>query len=235
MPRTGRAIRTLPGDTGFRCVSFSPDGRLVAAGGGIEGERGVGDVKIWEVDTGRERPTTAGHGAWGLALSPDGRRLATGGTDQAVRIWDTASGQEILTLRGHMDYVMGVAFSPDGHRLFSASGDRTVRIWDAGPWREGERAGEELFTLRGHSDGVTALAFHPRERRLVTGSLDGGLEVWDTRTGRYRPHPSTGYPGGPRRAYSPDGTLVAAAGRPGAFVTVLDATTGEELRRLGIG
>ena len=68
--RTGKAIRTFPGDTSFRRVAFSPDGRLIAAGGGKEGEQGVGNVKIWEVRTGRERSPITGHGALGRGVQP---------------------------------------------------------------------------------------------------------------------------------------------------------------------
>jgi WD40 repeat protein len=66
-----------------------------------------------------------------VAFSPDGKRLASAGRDQTVKVWDVASGQETLTLKGHTDWVTSVAFSPDGMRLASASYDRTVKIWDA--------------------------------------------------------------------------------------------------------
>src|SRR5262249_51515247 len=65
-----------------------------------------------------------------VAVRPDGRQLATAGTDRTVRLWDAVTGQEVRTLRGHGDQVLGVAYSPDGRRLASASNDQTVRLWD---------------------------------------------------------------------------------------------------------
>ena len=77
--------------------------------------------------------------------APDGRRLATGSLDFTIKLWDTTTGEEVFTLRGHTAGVLRVAFSPDGRRLASGSIDRTVRVWDtsepaAGAWlrREAE-------------------------------------------------------------------------------------------------
>jgi WD40 repeat protein len=67
-----------------------------------------------------------------VAFSPDGRRLASASHDNTVRVWDTASGQEVLTLHGHGQEVQSVAFSPDGRFLASAGRDGTVRLWDGG-------------------------------------------------------------------------------------------------------
>jgi WD40 repeat protein len=66
-----------------------------------------------------------------VAFSPDGRRLASAGTDRAVKLWDVSSGQELLTLRGHSDEALAAVFSPDGRRLATSGRDGVIRIWDA--------------------------------------------------------------------------------------------------------
>ena len=72
----------------------------------------------------------SGGGSGARPLSPDGKRIASGGDDNTVRIWDGASGYEVMTLKGHTGSVRSVTFSPDGRRLASGSLDGTIMIWD---------------------------------------------------------------------------------------------------------
>lgn len=64
-----------------------------------------------------------------VALSPNGKRAASGSNDGAVRVWDLAAGKEVRQITGHTGTVNAVAFSPDDRRLASGSEDQTIRLW----------------------------------------------------------------------------------------------------------
>lgn len=87
----------------------------------------------------------------------------TAGYDKTVKLWDAATGQELLTLKGHRSFVTSVAFSSDGKRLVSASNDDTIKLWDAA-------TGQELLTLKGHTDSAMSVAFSPDGKRLASAA-----------------------------------------------------------------
>jgi WD40 repeat protein len=119
------------------------------------------------------RARVAGPGL-SVAFSPDGRRLATGGEANTVKIWDVQNGQPLQTLQGHNGDVYAVAFSPndDGRWVASAGEDSAVKIWDS-------HTGKLVHSFRGHTGLVSSLAFSPKGRLLVSGSRDHTVKVWD--------------------------------------------------------
>jgi WD40 repeat protein/serine/threonine protein kinase len=118
-----------------------------------------------------------------LAFSPDGKRLAVGGDDKLVHVWDLAGGKEVLTLTGHRRSVLRVTFSRDGRRLASASGGlhtrdaSEIKVWDAA-------TGKELLNIP-DPEGFHALAFSPDSKRLAAApSGSRPVKVWDAETGK---------------------------------------------------
>jgi WD40 repeat protein len=133
---TGRQVGTLGQSFDEGTMAFHPDGRRLA--------RSIGaDILILDMASGLEVLRLRGHTALvsGMAFNSTGGRLASAGHDGTVKLWDMATGREILSLiHGKGDPVTGVSISPDGLQIVSTSESGTIKVWDATPLSESPSA-----------------------------------------------------------------------------------------------
>jgi hypothetical protein len=103
----------------------------------------------------------AGHTeeVFAAVFHPDGQRIASGGRDRVVRLWDAERGEELVRLPGHTNYIFSLAFSPDGVTLASGSGDSTVRLWETAPLSGRLEARRDLAALKDEAEAVVARLF----------------------------------------------------------------------------
>jgi WD40 repeat protein/flagellar biosynthesis GTPase FlhF len=201
------AVHRLLPAVGLRAVDFSPDNRLLAGAGDD------GAVHVWDASTGAplEALRHDGGPVWTVAFSSNGELLASGGADATARLWSVAGGLPLVafdhpagaTRRG----VFSVSFSPDGRRLLTVGGDRLARVFDI--------ARKKLDLSLNNTTLVSAAVFSHDGRLIATGSganTDPLIRVWNSSNGEpaFQPLRGTGFVNA--LAFSPDDSLLAAAG-----------------------
>lgn len=193
-------------------VAYSANGEWIISGGF------KGRTEIWNAHTGEQLMMLSNPGSvriYALAVSPDGKTIATGQMDGTITIWDTTDKKIDRMFHGHHSGVWSLSYHPDGKQLASAGGDRTVKVWNL-------ESGKLVFDIRGHMDRVTCVAFNPDGSKLVSASDDGNIMLWNA-------HDSGDVdtlPLGSAPSLSADGSRLATSRR------VLDLNTGEVLLEL---
>ncbi len=195
---TGRIFRTLTGHTGsIYALCLSPNGQIFVSGGRDT------TLKVWNLDTvgnyNSISPTSrvigdglmctlTGHSDSinCLAISPDGKILASGSEDNTIKLWDLHTEECLATLEGHEAGVKSVAITPDGQLLVSGSADNTIKLWEL-PDEVGEPiCADPIYTLTGHTDWVKCLAISPDGQTLASGSHDKTIKLWQLETGELK-------------------------------------------------
>jgi WD40 repeat protein len=145
---------------------------------------------MWDVKSGKQIGDDWRDGeskVYGIALSPDGKKVVSGSEDGAVRLWDIDTGKIITKWMGHKDKVKPVCWSRDGRRVLSGSEDGTARQWDVEPEK-----GQTIFTSieTGHQE-VRAVVYSPDTTLIATGGsheaagyADYFIKIWDAKTGK---------------------------------------------------
>jgi hypothetical protein len=164
-----------------------------------------------------------GDSSWvnSIAISYDGKFLAYGGGDNAVRLWDIETGKLLQTLEEHSDPVSLVMFSPDGEFIVSGSNDNTIILWD-------RKSGKPTQTFDWNSDCVNSTTFSPDGRFIAYGGEDNNIYLWDIKKRRpfqtFRSHSECANP----IAFSSDNKFVIHGDTDG-IVRILDLNTDETI------
>ncbi len=142
---------------------------------------------------------------WTVAISPDGKTVASAGDDKEIRLWNLADGKTSRVLAGHTALVRSMLWSADGKSLFSGSFDKTIRQWDT-------QTGEVTSTLTSEF-GVFYISLSKDEKLLASGSADDRPRVWNLKEQRLVLEPEGHTATTWAAAISPDGKLLASGGR----------------------
>lgn len=206
---------------GIKSVVFSPNGKLLASGGGNEQ-----NVKLWDTSTGQELLTLNFAGFLNsLAFSPNGEILATAGNDNSnyenIVLWNAATGQKLRAIKVDFPTVTSVAFSPSDNVLASGNSDGSIKFWDVA-------TGKELKTFNGHSEQVNSVSFSSNGKLLASGSNDKNVKLWDVATGKVI-KTFDGHPNWVNSVVlSPDGNTLASADQDNE-INIWDTATGKKL------
>ena len=167
-------LGTLPYPEGeIFSLSFSLNGELLLAAGGVGGKSGT--AAVWKVRTG-ERLGTYGKfydTLYAADISPDHKMVAVGGTDRKVKVFDAADGSLLYEMDKHNDWIYSIKFSPDGELL--ATGDRAGGLYY---WQAAN--GRFVEPLNGHNGPIHDMTYTYDSNIMATAGDDGTVILWDT-------------------------------------------------------
>jgi hypothetical protein len=224
--RTNRELAVLKGHTNVVLgVQFSPDGKLLASAGGLDGT-----ARVWEVATGKllhkfnlpDKDTVNG-----VAFSPDGKMVAACGFKGKLPVWDVVTGKQVDVFAGVEARCL--EYSPDGKTLAWGSSPQSVRLRDLA-------TGKEQFLAGVNMTIVKTIAFSPDSKIIAMagshrgdqGKVDNVIRVWDIaqrqEVRQLRGHGQNVY----HVVFRSDGKLLASTGQDGT-VRLWDVATGKQL------
>lgn len=222
----GRELFHIPGTSEpndfvtTKRIAYSLDGKLL-----VTCDRNL--VKEYDPASGELLRTLTGHNAFvtAIAISVDGKHIASGGLDGLTIIWDMSTGDALHQLVSHADAVEELTFSPDGKWLVTAGDDAAMRIWDA-------NTGALLQEYTDFTGVVLGATFSPDGRQFAFS--DGSLHVWQfSQDGdTINNQELFTLPAAVSDSFSPDGKFIAGTGGSdpgGNAVSIWDATTGREV------
>ena len=180
-------------------LSFSPDGKSLASGGGVPSRSG--ELKVWNIADGKlVCANTESHSDTisGISFSPDGKYIATAATDRFVKVFNMDGAVLERSFEGHTNHVLDVAWRADGFVLASGGADQVVKEWDF-------EKGNQKQTVKGHTKGVSSIAYMGTGEKLISSSGDQSVRIAN------KPLPDAGT-FIHSSSVSKDGTIIVAGG-----------------------
>jgi len=203
-------------------LAFSPDGKLLATGGGDPSRSG--ELILWNVETktvARQIVDAHSDTVFGLEFSRDGKYLVSGAADKFVKQFEVESGKLVRSFEGHTHHVLGVSWKGDGSRIASAGADNAIKVWNV-------ETGEQHRTIQNYSKQVTSIHYIGASDNLISGSGDKSVKMHRSNDGgNYRTF------GGPTDyvycvAATRDEAYVIAGGEDG-ILRVWNGTNAQEM------
>lgn len=165
-------IARLVGDSPrVESIAFSKDGKLLGVVGGAPSV--FGELQIWDVEKRAlvRNISISSDSLYGVSFSPEGDRVACGGADKSVRMFNVADGKELFKFDNHSDWIFATAFTVDGKRLLSGSRDRAMKLINAAN-------AQFIDDINKLLEPVVAFARHPKEDTVAYGGEMGGVRVY---------------------------------------------------------
>ncbi len=206
------------------CLAFSPNGQLLASGGGDPSRSG--ELILWNV-AGRavERVIADAHSdtVYDVEFSRDGKLLVSGAADKFVKVFEVASGKFVRSFEGHTNHVLGVSFKSDDSNLVSAGADNAIKVWNF-------ETGEQIRTIANSTKQVTGVNYIGVTDNIVSSSGDKNVRFHTASNGsNYR-----NFAGATDYLYavyaSGDESIVVSAGEDGV-VRVWNGKNGQEVAK----
>ena len=203
-------------------LAFSPDGKLLATGGGEPSRSG--ELILWNVETkaiARQLVDAHSDTVFGIDFSRDGKHLASGAADKFVKQFEVETGKLVRSYEGHTHHVLGVTWKGDGSRISSAGADNAIKVWNV-------ETGEQHRTIQNYTKQVTSIHYIGASDNLISCGGDKTVKMHRSNDGG-----NTRNFAGPTdfvyaTACTRDEALVVAGGEDGIF-RVWNGTNAQEL------
>lgn len=206
-------------------LDFSPDGKLLATGGGEPSRSG--EVKLWKVADGslvKELVDAHSDTVFSLDFSPDGKLLASSAADKFVKVHDIESGKFVRSFEGHTHHVLGVAWQAGGKMLASGGADNVIKVWTF-------ETGEQQRTIQGFGKQVSSLIFVGDTINTLTSSGDKTVRLHRADNGQNIRSFSGGTDFMNSAAATPNGKLVIGGGQD-SVLWIWNGENGQTIKNL---